>query len=222
MAGDGAWVAAVSCALAVWLRLRPRVIHNRLPSARADDVQTDDCARERQDSPADVLQTMLILRLLRVALTQGSSIPAACEVVGAAVGGGVGTAVARVGNMMQRGVTWSDAWHIAEHEQSDHGTQIGSNSIASNHGINPTDANTTTVLAYIAVIRSALEPSWKHGDAPGIQLESTVEQLDRDARSAIERDAAKLSVKLLLPTGLCFLPAFIMIGVIPSIISFVM
>ena len=51
---------------------------------------------------------------------------------------------------------------------------------------------------------------------PGVRLESAIEQLDRDERAAIERNAAKLSVKLLMPTGLCFLPAFVLVGVIPG------
>ena len=55
-----------------------------------------------------------------------------------------------------------------------------------------------------------------------MRLESAIEQLDRDERAAIERNAAKLSVKLLMPTGLCFLPAFVLVGVIPAIASFMM
>lgn len=55
---------------------------------------------------------------------------------------------------------------------------------------------------------------------PGVRLDSAIEQLDRDERAAIERNAAKLSVKLLMPTGLCFLPAFVLVGVIPAIASF--
>ena len=54
------------------------------------------------------------------------------------------------------------------------------------------------------------------------EIESAIEQLDRDERAAIERNAAKLSVKLLMPTGLCFLPAFVLVGVIPAIASFMM
>ncbi|KAB7788862.1 hypothetical protein [Bifidobacterium cebidarum] len=236
MSGIGSCAAAISCALAVWLHWRPQVIRNRLPSAQADIAQTgasqagvartDDCGLERRNLPDDVLQAMLILRLLHVALAQGSSIPAACAVVGAAAGGGIGMAVARAGNLMQRGVAWSDAWHIAQREQSDRAGQSELTSSINGHRTSTTPAganmNANTTLVYISVIRSALEPSWRHGDAPGIRLESTVEQLDRDACSAIKRHAAKLSVKLLLPTGLCFLPAFILIGVIPSIASFVM
>ena len=74
----------------------------------------------------------------------------------------------------------------------------------------------------LGLLQSALESSWTHGDMPGVRLESAIEQLDRDERAAIERNAAKLSVKLLMPTGLCFLPAFVLVGVIPAIASFMM
>ena len=38
----------------------------------------------------------------------------------------------------------------------------------------------------------------------------------------MERAAARLSVRLLMPTGLCFLPAFVIVGVLPAIASFLM
>lgn len=57
---------------------------------------------------------------------------------------------------------------------------------------------------------------------PDVRLEPTIEQLDCGGRAATERNAAKLSVKLLMSTGLCFLPAFMLIGVIPAITSFMM
>ena len=63
---------------------------------------------------------------------------------------------------------------------------------------------------------------WNRHGRMAICLESAIEQLDRDERAAIERNAAKLSVKLLMPTGLCFLPAFVLVGVIPAIASFMM
>ena len=40
-------------------------------------------------------------------------------------------------------------------------------------------------------------------------------------RTAIEQESASLSVKLLLPTGLCMLPAFVFLGILPSVMAFV-
>ena len=73
----------------------------------------------------------------------------------------------------------------------------------------------------LAVVRDAFASSWHSGASPVERLETAVEQLDWDERSQIEQAAAKLSVRLLLPTGLCFLPAFVAVGIIPSVMSFV-
>ena len=64
----------------------------------------------------------------------------------------------------------------------------------------------------LAVVRDAFASSWHSGASPVERLETAVEQLDWDERSQIEQAAAKLSVRLLLPTGLCFLPAFVVVG----------
>ena len=73
----------------------------------------------------------------------------------------------------------------------------------------------------LAVVRDAFASSWHSGASPVERLETAVEQLDWDERSQIEQAAAKLSVRLLLPTGLCFLPAFVAVGIIPAVMSFV-
>lgn len=72
------------------------------------------------------------------------------------------------------------------------------------------------------LLRDTLEPSWRRGVSPILRLEAAVEQFDTDERSRIEMGTARLSVRLLLPTGLCVLPAFIVIGVIPCVASFMM
>ena len=61
----------------------------------------------------------------------------------------------------------------------------------------------------LAVVRDAFAFSWHSGASPV------------DERAQIDQAAAKLSVRLLLPTGLCFLPAFVAVGIIPSVMSFV-
>ena len=52
----------------------------------------------------------------------------------------------------------------------------------------------------LAVVRDAFASSWHSGASPVERLETAVEQLDWDERSQIEQAAAKLSVRLLLPT----------------------
>jgi hypothetical protein len=52
-------------------------------------------------------------------------------------------------------------------------------------------------------------------------LRSAIKQVLDSQQSEAEELGARAMVKALIPTGLCFLPAFILIGIIPSIASFV-
>lgn len=60
-----------------------------------------------------------------------------------------------------------------------------------------------------AVVRDAFSSSWSSGSSPVNRLATAIEQLDWDERSRVEQSAAKLSIRLLLPTrpvhaaGLC-------------------
>lgn len=68
-------------------------------------------------------------------------------------------------------------------------------------------------------LRDALEPAWVDGAAATPLLERTAAGL-RAARVRRAREsAAKLGAKLVLPLGLCFLPAFILLGVVPIVVS---
>lgn len=56
--------------------------------------------------------------------------------------------------------------------------------------------------------------------APTVELlELTAAQARRSRRALLEEQAAKLGVKIVLPLGLCFLPAFILLGVIPVVLG---
>ncbi|MFC5503514.1 type II secretion system F family protein [Lysinimonas soli] len=52
-------------------------------------------------------------------------------------------------------------------------------------------------------------------------LHAEAEELRRSARSTAQRRAAELGTRLLLPLGLCILPAFIMLGVAPVLLAIV-
>ncbi|EXF23962.1 secretion system protein [Nesterenkonia sp. AN1] len=58
--------------------------------------------------------------------------------------------------------------------------------------------------------------------APTVELlELTALQARRRRRAAVEEQAARLSVQMVLPLGLCFLPGFILLGVIPVVLGLV-
>ena len=50
-------------------------------------------------------------------------------------------------------------------------------------------------------------------------LQVSARQLRRERRHEAERRAAQLGVKMVLPLGICFLPAFILLGVIPVVLG---
>ena len=65
----------------------------------------------------------------------------------------------------------------------------------------------------------ALEASWSTGTAPGPALRGRAERLRRDRRTRSRTAAGSLGVQLVLPLGLCFLPAFVLLGLVPMLLS---
>ncbi len=64
-----------------------------------------------------------------------------------------------------------------------------------------------------------LELSRRAGVPAGELLRAEADELRRDARATAEEKAAALSVRLMLPLGLCVLPAFMALGVVPLLIT---
>ena len=116
------------------------------------------------------------------------------EGVGEAVGGALGGGLCAVADALHRGSSWKDAWNAADFGDY---------------------AETS------AILRGVLGPSWTRGVSPIGPLTTASEQWTEGERTAIEQESASLSVKLLLPTGLCMLPAFVFLGILPSVMAFV-
>lgn len=198
----GVWMlmAAVIAACAVRLR------HAR-PTLRG-------LRRSRSGEPCPRPSAALVLGMVEVAIRQGASIPVAVAAVGDAVGGGVGARMRMASQALRRGVAWDEAWLVPCADDVDAGEAAG-------HAVGGVGGGgTADDAACLRLLRDALAESWRYGASPSERLRAAMEALDCDERAAIERHASRLSVRLLAPTGLCFLPAFIVIGVIPSIVSF--
>jgi tight adherence protein B len=57
---------------------------------------------------------------------------------------------------------------------------------------------------------------------PAVELlRSEAEQARRQARSSGQRSAASLAVRLMMPLGVCVLPAFMLLGVAPLLLSII-
>ena len=210
MSGLAGCAAIFAGSLAAWLWTMPAQWRRRLSACDGADgidplgrphAQTDKLRRDEQ------AQSSLVIAMLRVAITQGASLPHALSAVGEATGGDMGERLKDIGESLRRGTRWRDAW--APHLN------------AMTRGENVPAASAEASARAFALLEDTLEPTWSHGSSPVGRLDLAGEQLDRRRRSAIEQAAGKLSVRLLVPMGLCFLPSFVFIGVIPAIASFV-
>ncbi|MGV8884517.1 MAG: type II secretion system F family protein [Microbacteriaceae bacterium] len=68
-------------------------------------------------------------------------------------------------------------------------------------------------------VSSVLDLSQRAGVPAAELLRSGAEEARRDAASAAAQRASVLAVKLMLPLGICILPAFMLIGVAPLLLS---
>lgn len=68
-------------------------------------------------------------------------------------------------------------------------------------------------------LSSALAPAWNDGAAPVPLLVRSAQNLRLTRQHRAKEAAAKLSAKLVLPLATCFLPAFLLVGVLPVIIA---
>jgi tight adherence protein B len=68
-------------------------------------------------------------------------------------------------------------------------------------------------------IDAVLDLSTRAGVPAAELLRSEANQMRRDARSEGQRKAATLAVTLMLPLGVCVLPAFMLVGVVPLLLA---
>lgn len=69
------------------------------------------------------------------------------------------------------------------------------------------------------VVLAPMRESWERGVAPESMLRAAAADI-RARRSAAAREAAeRLGVSLVVPLGLCLLPAFVLLGIVPAVIA---
>lgn len=71
------------------------------------------------------------------------------------------------------------------------------------------------------VVDDVIALSHRAGVPAGELLRSEAEQARRQARSDGQRSAASLAVRLMMPLGVCILPAFMVLGVAPLLLSII-
>ncbi|MDO5747389.1 MAG: hypothetical protein Q4P66_07010 [Actinomycetaceae bacterium] len=68
-------------------------------------------------------------------------------------------------------------------------------------------------------LHTALRASWHDGVDPLPLLEVAARRIRVERDTHVAQAVEKLAVKLVLPLGLCYLPAFILLGLVPVILS---
>lgn len=73
---------------------------------------------------------------------------------------------------------------------------------------------------HLAPVRDCLHDSWVTGSAAGPIIRAAAAQVRRRRRREAREASARLAVRLVLPLGLCFLPACLLLGLVPIVLSF--
>lgn len=129
------------------------------------------------------------LELLAAVVRSGGPPTTALRIVGTAVGGELGRRLSAVHDHVAVGVLSYEAWRAAEAAGGEALALVGE--------------------AFVAA------------EVDGSRLADRLEEQARDARAATAAaalaEAQALGVRAVLPLGLCFLPAFVAVGVIPVV-----
>lgn len=73
--------------------------------------------------------------------------------------------------------------------------------------------------AELAELVHSLEPAWTDGTDPGPAVRRAAGAIRMRRQREARETAAALGVRLVLPLGLCALPAFVLLGVVPALLS---
>ena len=68
-------------------------------------------------------------------------------------------------------------------------------------------------------LERALRSAWRTGSSPVGAIDVAIAASHARARAAGDRSAAELGVRLTLPLTLCFLPAFVLVGIVPLLLT---
>lgn len=71
----------------------------------------------------------------------------------------------------------------------------------------------------LGAVLDGLAAAWDTGAAAGPALRATAATLRRERDRAAREASGRLGVRLVVPLGLCFLPAFVLVGLVPVLVS---
>ncbi|WP_052273891.1 hypothetical protein [Arthrobacter sp. L77] len=172
----------------------------------------------------------LILDLLAAVLSAGASVESSLLVVGEACDPSVGSVLTRVRAARLLGASWDAAWEAGSADG-----RLSTDDPSTRHP--PPDLRATDrqasgrreargrrtrqpdPLPIIEDVRQGLRFGTATGAPSAALLHAHAAQLRRRHNREVDRRAAALGVQLVLPLGLCSLPAFICLGVVPVVLG---
>ncbi|MFC6508518.1 type II secretion system F family protein [Promicromonospora citrea] len=83
----------------------------------------------------------------------------------------------------------------------------------------PWDRAWAGVPAALAPLGRALAGAWVDGASPSEALRAAGDEVRLRRRVTTRHAAARLGVRMVLPTGLCYLPAFLLVGLVPVLLA---
>lgn len=159
----------------------------------------------------------MILDLLAAMLSVGASVERAVAIVAASCEADIGAALLRVHAARTLGASWDTAWDTARTASAVEGSAPGP--YFGRGGRRQRVLRKGRREDCLAEVRQGLRFATSTGAPSAALLHAHAAQLRRRHNRATERRAAALGVQLVLPLGLCSLPAFICLGVVPVVLG---
>ena len=202
-AGVGAVAgAAWTVVAAVLLAVGPWWLARGATDRRVARLALDDRAPVPADGPgADPVDVPVVLELLGAALRAGAGVPRALEATGAALAGATSS-----GAFGASGSRSADASALRAAADA---LRLGAD----------WDGAWRDAPTRLGPAHRALRGAWTDGASPTGALRAAEEELLRARRAAARTAAARLAVRLVLPLGACYLPAFVLIGLVPVLLA---
>jgi pilus assembly protein TadC len=189
-------LATLLVAVALLMAPGPAGPRSRLPSrlrepatAAAASLPVARWARRRGDTDVEPLALAGAWELLAACLRAGVPVPMAVRTVAEGLGGPAGPALLRTAELLALGAEGTQAWLPA------------------------LECTATARLA------KAARRSGRSGTALAESLTRLATEVRADAREQSEARAQRAGVLIAAPLGLCFLPAFLALGVVPVLIG---
>jgi pilus assembly protein TadC len=188
-----ALVAAAGLACTGQAGPRKRLVTVSLGAAADSEAGSSAGGRQRNnDGPDGLRDAAMMLELVAAMLDAGSGIGRSLDLVAAAASAQYRESLRPVVSALAIGADWETAWR-----------------------------SSAVRLPEILELRDALGFAALTGAPSSAILYAQAARLRRETFRAAEKRAASLGVKLVVPLGLCSLPAFICLGVVPVLLALV-